>query len=289
MKTMPFLPSDAGLWAIETSALARLMAAVREVSAEIRKPEGAIDDFRGLPMEVSGSIAQISLRGPMERRPSFVGSILGMASTDLVRDAVKVAANDDSVKSILLAVDSPGGSVDGLSELGDTVRQARDRKQVVAQVQGTAASAAYYVAAQADKIFAERTDLIGSIGTKATFVDSSEFMSESGVKVVTVDSGGLKSAGEDGTPITDEQREYFQGLVDFYYKDFLDAVAQGRRISLVEAKALGTGEVWPAPQALDLGLIDGIQSADLTAQKLGMGRIRRSIQTAKAQLDLLTS
>ena len=291
-ESLPFLPNLAMLWAMEPNALGSLLSNIGVWSKTISPKVEAFGDGRGeipLPMAIAGGVATVRLRGPMERRASFFGTVFGLASTDAVRESIRRAGDAEEVRSILLEIDSPGGSVDGLAELGDTIRSVRAKKQVIAQVDGTAASAAYYVAAQADKIFAGRTDLVGSIGTVLTLVDASKMFEEAGVRVIPITSGGLKAAGEFGTEVTPEQIAYLQGIVDFYFRDFVTAVAAGRKISVPEARALGTGEVFPAPEAVLNGLIDGLQSTDETRAKLAAGRLRRNARTARAELDLIST
>lgn len=288
---LPFLPRSEMLWSMEPSALAALLANIAEWSRSAAKPDEASlpDGSRRppLPMAISDGVATITLRGPMERRASLFGTIFGLASTDAIRESVREAAANSDVRSVLLEIDSPGGSVDGLAELGDAVRSLRGSKQVVAQVDGTAASAAYYVAAQADKVYAGRTDLVGSIGTKLTLLDASKMFEESGVRVVSIDSGGLKSAGEYGTEITGEVEDYFRGLVDFYFDDFVKAVSAGRGMSAAAVRKVASGEIFPAPRAQSLGLVDGLQSLDETRSKLASRRIRRrSSRTARAEVEL---
>lgn len=226
-----------------------------------------------------GATAVISFRGVVnktfEAQPFVV-------STRGVERSIARALEDESISTILLHIDSPGGSVDGLSDLGDAVMRARQVKRVVAQVDGMAASAAYYVASQADEIVAGRTDLIGSIGTRMSLIDASRAFDDAGLEVVQFDTGEFKSAGEFGTEITEAQRADFQRVVDDYFADFLKAIDRGRSgLNMAQVKTLATGQVWLAPEAKRLGLIDRVGTVQETLSRLSPRPRRRTARSYK--------
>jgi len=264
---IPLLPST-GLWSIESTALPAIRRALERVDLLASFQRSAESMKMGDELQLDGSTAVIPVMGPMEKRSSWFGMWMGWASTERIRRQVERATGDATVKTILLRIDSPGGTVDGLAELGDTVFRARDSKRVVAQVDGMAASAAYYVAAQASEINAGRLDLIGSIGVKFVLWDSSKAFELAGIKVIPVDTGDFKSAGEPGTEITDAHVAHFQGLVDATFADFQKAVSRGRGMNAAAVKAVADGRVWLAAEAKSLGLIDTIQTLDGTMAKL---------------------
>jgi signal peptide peptidase SppA len=215
--------------------------------------------------------------------------IFGGTSTRDVRRAVRTAAAKTEVKSIVLVIDSPGGSVDGLAELGDSVAEATRKKRVIAQVDGMAASAGYYVASQANRIFAGRMDLVGSLGSKMVLVDTSLAATQQGIRVIPVDTGDFKSAGEPGTEITPAQVQQFQRLVDQFGQDFKKMIRRGRKgMSHAEIDAVFDGRIWTAADALDLGLIDGIATLDETINREQPSRNgtsrRQRLAVAKAKI-----
>lgn len=243
----------------------------------------------GLPLYVMDRIALIPITGTMVKGPDmwdyFMGSV---ADTALIHAAVETASASSDIDAIMLLVDSPGGSVDGIAQLADAVFAARKIKPITAQVDGMCASAAYYVASQTQSITANRMDMIGSIGTRILLYDYSEMFRMSGVKAIAVDTGEYKSAGAEGTPITDRQVADFQRIVDRYGADFLAGVRRGRRYSEEQIKGIADGRVWTAPEALGLGLIDGIKT-----NMQAIDEVRRGIKAgarasrARAQVALM--
>jgi len=259
-------------WSVDAD---RFLGWIARVSVQIPTSGPAADAEKSeLPLQVVNGVAVIPVMGVLEKRPNWISDFFGDTTYFAVGRAIQAAAADREVEKILLRIDSPGGTVDGLSDLGDTIRQVREKKPVIAQVEGLAASAAYYLASQATKIYASRTDLIGSIGTYMAVYDWSAMFAKEGVKPVVITSGKHKAAGFPGTEITDEQKAEFQRIVDFYFEDFLTAVSRGRGVAKSVVKAAADGRVFPAEEAKSMGLIDGIRTMDETTSVL-MGRQNR--------------
>jgi signal peptide peptidase SppA len=199
----------------------------------------------------------------------------GGGTAELRRDIRRLAA-DPHTSAVLLAVDSPGGTVAGTADLAAEVRAAAKQKPVWAHVDDLCASAAYWVACQAEKVYANsNTALIGSIGTFLTVYDQSAAFEKRGVKALHFATGPLKGAGTPGTPITDGQSAYYRSIVDAGQASFDAAVRAGRRMSHGSLARVRTGGVFPAPEAERLGLIDGIQSFDKTLSDLQQAAARR--------------
>ena len=240
----------------------------------------------GLPIQKIGDIALISVKGTMVKDSwwSF------LASSKAGQKAVESARADDEIETIILWMDSPGGSVDGLAEFGDAVAMAAKTKTVIAQVEGMSASANYYIASQAHKIYSGRNDLIGSIGTRIMLMDDSKFYENHGIKMIPVDTGEFKSAGAPGVEITESQIADFQRIVDGYFNDFIAMVASGRGMDKKEVLKAADGRVFFPSEAIDLGLIDGVQSIQETLKQLKTTPTQSSHRTANAKnrLKLLT-
>jgi signal peptide peptidase SppA len=218
-----------------------------------------------VPAPNGRTVAVIPISGIMMKGRSSIGG----TSTIDVRRAIRNAVHDPGVSGILLNIDSPGGTVAGVEELAAEVRRAGARKPVWAQAEDLLASAAYWVASQARKVFANaQTALIGSVGTFITIYDVSGAASAQGVRVLHFATGPLKGAGVAGTQITPEQSAYFQSVVDGTQVEFDRAVTGGRGFTAEQLKAVRSGGVWKAAEAKALGLIDGIQPAARTIEQL---------------------
>lgn len=166
---------------------------------------------------------------------------------------------------MILYIDSPGGGVYESDELYLKLKEYQDStgRPYYAVMGSMAASGGYYISAPADQIYANRNTWTGSIGvTMGTFYDLSGFLDRYGVKAETITAGRNKAMGEMTAPLTEEQRQILQSLVDEAYEQFTGIVAEGRELSLAETKTLADGRIYTAKQALKLGLLDRLGSKD---------------------------
>lgn len=259
-----------GPWAMEAKAFADLWAYARSMDWSAHFAQQAISPPARPAVEmVNGrggkSVARIPIRGLMMKGQSSMG---GTSTVQLRRD-IRQAASDPNVSGILLDISSPGGTVAGQSDLVDEVKRAKRAKPIWSQIEDMGASAAYYLAAASDAIFANNSDAqIGSIGTLMAIADSSVAAEREGVKVHLFTTGPLKGMGFDGTPLTEEQQAHAQTLVNGWQAGFDTAVKNGRLMNAAELAAVRTGGVFLAPEAKRLKLIDGIRSVDSTLAAL---------------------
>jgi len=206
------------------------------------------------------NIAVIQAVGTLMKQAS---SLEESTSTVALRRQIRQAVADPTVGGIILSIDSPGGTSAGTASLAMDVRRAAAIKPTWAFVDDLAASAAYWIASQADRIDAnDHSALVGSIGTIIGLWDISKWADKQGIEAVVVATGELKGTAFPGTEITDAQRHYLQGLVDDVETSFESAVAAGRGIDADQVRRLATGQVYPASTALKEKLIDGIRSLD---------------------------
>ena len=173
-------------------------------------------------------------------------------------EAVAALAKDDSVKALIVAVDSPGGSVAGGEALHDAIARVVAAKPVVAVMGGTAASAGYMVSVPAERIFARASTLTGSIGVILEQGDISGLLDRIGVNVDPLVSGPLKGQPSFTKPLSPEGRVVLQALVMDLYDQFVTMVAAGRHMDPARVRELGDGRAYTGRQALPLGLVDQI-------------------------------
>lgn len=174
----------------------------------------------------------IRLHGPLMRDPDLISTLLfGATDINQVADAVRQAADSKEVKSILLDIDSPGGTVNGTPELAQVVADASKLKTIYAFSAGQMCSAAYWVASQCQAVYASPSARVGSIGVMLPFIDSAEKFRSQGLKVEVFAAGKFKGMGTPGVPLSEEQRALLQADVEEIAADFKEAVlARGRRI-----------------------------------------------------------
>jgi signal peptide peptidase SppA len=219
-----------------------------------------------VPYEMSGDIAVVDINGTMTKKGS---SLSDAGSSVKLRQVIRSLARNESVAGIMLRLDTPGGSVSGIDDLGREVAAARQYKPVYAFVEDLTASAGYWVASQADAIYASnKTAEIGSIGVYMAIHDVSRWAENQGVDTIVIRTSPLKGAGVEGERITDEAKAYWQELVDGIQSEFKAAVKTGRKMTDEQINNVSTGRVWMAEDARQLGLIDGIQSFDATLEQL---------------------
>ena len=252
----------ADIWAMRASELHALFSAWQ---AQVTIPR---EQASGPPEnKIQEGIALIPIVGLLDQDESFMMEIMGGVSYAAIRAQVRAATADPAVKGLMLMVNSPGGTVEGVAETADLIFQAGKVKPVWAQVMGSAASAAYWLASQAGNISANRLDRVGSIGVYGVFYDTSKAAEAQGVKPILVTTGDYKGAGAAGLPITEAQVGEWQRLADAYYREFLAAILRGRGgngFGPAKIKALADGREWTGQEALSLGLIDNVRTGQET-------------------------
>jgi protease-4 len=173
-------------------------------------------------------------------------------------EAVGKLADDDSVKALVVSINSPGGSVAGGEGLHDAVARVAAKKPVVAVMGGTAASAGYMVAVPAARIFAREGTLTGSIGVLLETGEVSGLLKNLGISAEAITSGPLKDQPSFIRPLTPEGKDVLHGLVMDMYDQFVDMVATGRHMDADRVRQLADGRAYTGRQALKLGLVDAI-------------------------------
>jgi len=206
--------------------------------------------------------------------------------------------DSNSVKAILLNIDSPGGGVAVSQEIYAELRRLREKKDktIVAYLSSTGASGAYYVACAANRIVANPGTIVGSIGVIAEWVSYAELLEWAKLKEIVFKTGEFKDTGSPTRPLTENERKYFQGLIDDMYVQFLEAVSSGRKLDLQEVRSIADGRVFTGRDAKERKLIDEIgnfqDAVDLTAKLSGISgkpRLLRLNRPRVTLLDVLTT
>lgn len=225
--------------------------------AEIRQALREQDDTpRGYVLE--GSTAVIPISGVMlPARDAFLDWFgADYTATPEVAAAVRAAEADEKVDAIMFAVDSPGGSVRGVRDLEEAVGAAT--KPTAAHAVGLMASAALWGVVRADRLTADESAVVGSIGVMATVDDSSEAFKKVGVERHLVATGPLKGQGTPGVPVSKEALAEVRAIVEMHFAPFRAAVSEGRNLTGDALAAVTTGGAWPAARAAELGLVDEV-------------------------------
>lgn len=225
-------------------------------------------------------IALINVDGVLMNmnEPRLIGQ--GEHPVSLLLEQLDRARNDRQVKAAILRINSPGGSVTAAELMyNEIIRFRRSGRPVVAVLTDVGASGGYYIACACDEIWAHRTTVTGSIGVIMQLLDVSGTMQKIGLAAPAITSGPNKNAGSPFKPMTPQQREIFQSIVDGMYEQFIDVVDEGRPdLSKDRIRELADGRVYGAEQALENGLIDRIGTMqdviEATKKRTGAKAIR---------------
>lgn len=215
-----------------------------------------------------------------------------------VSEHLKKYGDDDSVKAIILHINTPGGGVAASQEIHDAVKRVREKKKkrIVAAIETVGASGGYYIASATDKIYADPGSVVGSIGVIAQYFNYGELVKWMKLKDITLKTGEFKDTGSPTRDLTPAERAYLQGLMDDMHLQFVRAVSEGRKMKEEEVKVLADGRVWTGQQAMSLKLVDQLgdfrAAVEDTAKSVGIEGepvLVRPTQERKTLLDLLFS
>jgi len=206
-----------------------------------------------------GRIGGFSSRSDHVARLTIEGVILD----DAVRDqALREVASDDTVKALIVTIDSPGGTFVGGESLYTQLRKISVDKPVVALMGGTATSAAYMAAIGTDRIYARAGTLTGSIGVILQTADITGLLNNIGIKPETIKSGPLKAQPNPMEPFSDDARAAIQAVIGDFFEQFVDMVTERRNLGRADVLALADGRVFSGRQAKSEGLVDAMGSLE---------------------------
>ena len=253
---IPHFDQYFGVWAIHDGMFLNAVEHFKsmDMSKHIDMAKGAAytEDEK---YAVSDGVAVIPIIGALTKYDSSISE--GPSMLRLVK-AIRAAAKDASVKSILLHVDSPGGTVAGTDELASAVAKANTIKPVVAFIDDLGASAAYWIASQAGKVIASPVASVGNVGVFTTLVDTSQRAAIAGIKVHVIKTGAMKAIGESGVEVTPDQLAYLEDFIGKIGAKFVGAIKASRNLSDESEHAIADGRLFVADEAKALGLVDDV-------------------------------
>jgi capsid assembly protease len=223
--------------------------------------------------EVRDGVALLPIEGVLSKRMNLLSAISGGTSTSYAAAEFARAMEDPQVRAVVLAVDSPGGAVDGTQEFANVVASYRGVKPVVAHTDGMIASAAYWIASAADKLYISGdTTQVGSIGVVATHTDLSGAEAQRGVKTTEITAGKFKRIASQYGALTPEGRAYMQDQVDAIYSAFVGDVARNRGVDVETVlENMAEGRIFIGRAAVEAGLVDGVTTLDALINSLAEG------------------
>lgn len=236
-----------------------------------------------------GRIAVLSLSGMMDQKDSAFLRYFGGTSTETFGRELDRAMGDESVRAVVLDIDSPGGYVTGTPELANHIYRSRGSKPIVSVANPMAASAALFAGSAADEFYVTPTGDVGSLGVRTGHLDVSKYYDEMGVvetMIVATDSPH-KAEMWSGAALTDEDRERAQDTVDAHMVEFVGAMARHRGVTTEHVKErFGKGRMLMPKEAKAAGMVDGIATFDEVVGRLAKKVKGRSTKSARARLAL---
>ena len=228
----------------------------------------------------SSQIASLEVTGTISDSKEFV-------------DQLKEFGERPGIKAVVIRVDSPGGGVAATQEIYEAIKKFRSetKKKVVVSMASVAASGGYYIACASDKIFANPGTITGSIGVIAQWYNYSDLLRWAKMESVVIKSGALKDAGSGTRPLTEEEKLYFQSLINNMYGQFVSAVATSRNMSEEATRKLADGRVYTGQEAKANHLIDEIgtyrDALNAAAKMSGIQGEPKILSPAKKSLSIL--
>jgi protease IV len=212
-------------------------------------------------------------------------------SDDIVRQ-VKKYADDNSVKALVLRVDSPGGGVAASQEiLAALFKFKEENKYIIVSMGSVAASGGYYVSCAADSIYANPGTLTGSIGVIFSYPIFTNLMDKVGIQMQVIKSGKLKDVGNFARQPSPEDISMLQSVIDDTYNQFVNVVAKGRHLEKDNVRSLADGSVFTGCQAKGNGLVDKIGTLEdaisMAGRMTGLGNHPRVIKERRLRRTLL--
>ncbi|MGI8910208.1 MAG: signal peptide peptidase SppA [Rubrobacteraceae bacterium] len=229
--------------------------------------------------EGSNKIAVVPVEGTIASADSTVGGVQSTVTPEGLESALDQAASDESVKGVVLEVNSPGGGVTASDQMHQSILDFKESsgKPVIVSMGDTAASGGYYISTAADEIVANETTLTGSLGVIVTLTNFSEAADKYGIRQEVIKSGEFKDIGSSFRELKPEEREIFQSIVDESYAEFVSVISEGRDLPEERVREIADGRIYSGEQARDLGLVDEFGDLELAA---GNARDRAGIGEA---------
>jgi signal peptide peptidase SppA len=258
---------EPAMLSVIAGVLARRIAGLDVDQAAI---EAALVNRKNLPQPRAGSVAIIPVYGVLAPRMNLMSDMSGGTTYDKLTGQLRAAVADKTIKTVVLDIDSPGGSAAGNGELAAEIMKARTKKPIIGQAQYTMGSAAYQIGAACTEICAAPSAQVGSIGTYWLHRDLSEALKQLGIKETYISAGEGKVDGNSSQPLSEAFQARMQATIDAAFGSFVSNVVKGRGagMSAERVKKDWKAHVYSAPDALANGMIDAIATLDDTIARL---------------------
>lgn len=223
--------------------------------------------------DVIDGVAILSVDGVIAKKMNLFNKISGGISSQILGNDIREIMSDDSIKALVMNIDSPGGTVDGTQELARLISSYRGVKPIVAFSDGMIASAAYWISSAADAIYISGDNVeVGSIGVVTQHIDVSQWENQHGIKTTEITAGKYKRIASQYAPLSESGREYIQEILDHIYSNFVQDVASNRGVSVDTAlEDMADGRIFLGQKTINAGLVDGVSTLNELINNLAAG------------------
>jgi len=273
-------------WAIESGYVSVMESALQSyIAGDVVE----LSDESTAGYDVIDGVAVLSYEGSFHKKLSGLNAASGgISGTQMISDLAKASA-DDSIKGIVLSLDTPGGTVDGVTDVTDAIKSAKSTKPVVTFANGLLASAGVWIGATSDAIVAGDTTQIGSIGVIMVHQEQAAAEELAGIKSTVLSAGKYKGDGNRHEPLSDQAKNKLQSSLDYYYSMFVDHVAESRGVSVADCLAnMAEARMFIGSQAMGAGLVDKIGNLETAINltlTLGGYNVKKELQEALSTMD----
>lgn len=249
-------------WAVTDETLSAIWRAVSDGAAlPVPRAQDRFDDAQeadendgASDIPVTGFTRVIPVFGILGKHLDSMEMECGGCSIDKVSALLTAADRDPDCERIVLAFHSPGGTVTGIPELAEKIKDIGTRKAIIAYTEGQCCSAALWLASQAETFLCSPSSMVGSVGVRCMVLDQSGRLAKEGIKAESITSGKFKDMGANHRPMTDEERAMMQARVDGIGKAFRAALTASRSIAAEDME----GQVFSGEEAVAKGFADGL-------------------------------
>lgn len=266
--------SKGSAWAIIPGQYEILAKNFRSMQAnpEIMKEAAKYNSKTGkMELNIVDGVAVIDVQGSISNRMSFFSFLYGGTTVPKIKRELEDAVKSYAAKSILLNIDSPGGTVPGIDDLSHYIRSIK--KPVVTYTGGMMCSASIWFGSAADRIVAGKTAELGSIGILMVHEEYSKMDKEIGINTTILKSGKYKAVGNPYEPLSKDDKNTIQAELDYLYSIFVETMAGNKGLSVDQVLPMADGKIFIGQQAVDIGLADSLGTYDDAFQEaLSMGK-----------------
>jgi len=259
---------------------------------EWKSIEGAVNykaNSDGNPSRITDSgVAVLTYSGSFHKKLSGLNAMSGGISGETIINELRVAVDDNSVRAIVLSLDTPGGTVDGVSDVVLAIKEAKTSKPVITYANGLLASAGVWLGVTSNAVVCNEMAQVGSIGVIMVHQEESKAKVKSDITTTVLTAGKYKGDGNRFEPLSDQARNSLQDSLDYYYSMFIDHVAEARDMTIADCLTrAGEGRIFIGAQAVEAGLVDHIgnlETAINLALTLGGYNVKQELQKALATM-----